>query len=558
MLASGTRGHLRWPAPWRTSALALRGGFREATRGVRRRGAVARRPPERAMPTCAACGGPVADGARTCPACGAAFAGPAPLHDVVSFPPPGPVRAGSPEVTAPPAPPEPPPASIGDRALAIVLDSLVPLAAFVLIATWLGPWLGTTTTEGFSFEGWPAVLLGAVVLLVALVYQTCLEWWFGTTLGKLVAGARVRGRDGRRPDARAALLRNLLRFVDGLGLYLVGAFAYLLTRRRQRVGDLAAGTTVVRDEPSTLLRVGALVLLVALPAGAFALLAARAGGTGGVALTTAGPTETGGAAGQQAPPTGTAAGALTIVNARLAASRSGPDRPDAVFKPGDTPTLRFDVSGYGTAADGGPHLRLNMRTTDPFGVVVNEDPASDVQPGATGGAPVKSWATVSLPGYAPPGAYRFDVTVTDVIASRSITTSAVFTVDAPPIEPADSLILQRVRFTEGEDGPPRGGTAFDTGSEIHLAFDIAGFRAGEGGHVKISETLQMLAADDQKILEGQVLRIDERYAYLPRRIGASNRVKTGQIPPGDYRLRMILDDEIGGQQRVEEVKLSIR
>jgi hypothetical protein len=91
-----------------------------------------------------------------------------------------------------------------------------------------------------------------------------------------------------------------------------------------------------------------------------------------------------------------------------------------------------------------------------------------------------------------------------------------------------------------------------------VAFDIVGFKAGDGGHVKLAESLEMLTADGQKILEGRVLTIDERYFYLPRRIGASNHVKTGSIPPGEYRLRMTFDDEIGGQQRVEELRLTLR
>ena len=509
------------------------------------------------MPTCSACGSPVADGTQICPACGARISGAAPPTLPAPLGTPGASPAG-PAVAPPPlVAPAPAPASLGDRALAIALDTLVPLAALVMLAIWLGPRFGTTTAEGFSFEGWPAVVLASVALLVALAYQTCLEWWFGTTLGKLVAGARVVGRNGGRPDARAALVRNLLRFVDGLGLYLVGAFAFLLTKQRQRVGDLVAGTTVVRDEPSTFARVVALVALVALPASSFALLVSRASGAGGAATTATGTPDTGGTR-TPVTPEEAAAGVLRIANARLAAGKSGPDRPDGVFKPGETPTLTFDVSGYATNGDGGARLRLNMKALDPFGVLVNEDPASEVRPGPAGSSPVRSWVTVSLPTYAPPGPYRLEVTVTDLVGSRSVSTSSTFTVNAPPVEVSDSLALQRLRFTDGEDGPPRDSSSFASGSEIRLGFDIAGFKAGEGGHVKIGESLELLAEDGQKILEGHVLTIDERYFYVPRRIGASNHVKTGTIPAGEYRLRMTFDDEVGGQRRVEEVKLSLR
>ena len=53
---------------------------------------------------------------------------------------------------------------------------------------------------------------------------------------------------GTPVDLPASAIRNLLRFVDLLpGAYLVGLISILLTRRNQRLGDLAAGTLVIRD-----------------------------------------------------------------------------------------------------------------------------------------------------------------------------------------------------------------------------------------------------------------------------------------------------------------------
>ncbi|WCB96904.1 hypothetical protein DSM104299_05674 [Baekduia alba] len=55
----------------------------------------------------------------------------------------------------------------------------------------------------------------------------------------------VRADDGGKPTARAILVRNTLRLVDGLPiLYLVGFITMLATPTRQRVGDLAASTVV--------------------------------------------------------------------------------------------------------------------------------------------------------------------------------------------------------------------------------------------------------------------------------------------------------------------------
>ncbi len=50
-----------------------------------------------------------------------------------------------------------------------------------------------------------------------------------------------------RHEPSQVIVRNLMRFIDGLpALYLVGGIACVLSRYRQRLGDLAAGTVVVR------------------------------------------------------------------------------------------------------------------------------------------------------------------------------------------------------------------------------------------------------------------------------------------------------------------------
>jgi uncharacterized RDD family membrane protein YckC len=70
----------------------------------------------------------------------------------------------------------------------------------------------------------------------------------GQTLGKRLLGIRVVNQDGSRVSFGASFIRNILRIVDALPvLYIVGLITVLATgERRQRVGDLAARTRVVR------------------------------------------------------------------------------------------------------------------------------------------------------------------------------------------------------------------------------------------------------------------------------------------------------------------------
>ncbi len=85
---------------------------------------------------------------------------------------------------------------------------------------------------------------------ISIGYAIATEWfWRGQTLGKRLLHLRVIDAGGLRLQLSQVVLRNLLRAVDTLpvpGFYFVGGVTMLLTRRAQRLGDLAANTIVVR------------------------------------------------------------------------------------------------------------------------------------------------------------------------------------------------------------------------------------------------------------------------------------------------------------------------
>ena len=85
--------------------------------------------------------------------------------------------------------------------------------------------------------------------VISIGYGIGCEWyWRGQTVGKRVPKLRVMDVQALRLDFSQIVIRNLLRFVDMLpGLYLVGGTACVLSRRFQRLGDLAANTIVVRN-----------------------------------------------------------------------------------------------------------------------------------------------------------------------------------------------------------------------------------------------------------------------------------------------------------------------
>ena len=100
-------------------------------------------------------------------------------------------------------------------------------------------------------------MAAAVVTIGYFVVQTgysmALEWWWrGQTIGKRVMKIRVTDAEGLRLQPSQVIIRNLMRAVDSLPLvYAVGGLSAVWTRHAQRLGDIVAGTVVIRHEPAT-------------------------------------------------------------------------------------------------------------------------------------------------------------------------------------------------------------------------------------------------------------------------------------------------------------------
>src|ERR1039458_8900462 len=147
-------------------------------------------------------------------------------------------------------------AKLGDRFIAFVLDTVVLSAVFAVVDAWI--FMRWGTVDGVELNLTTASLL---------VEVWSLGGSFGATLGKALVGIRV-VRTSRRSALAASAIRNLLRIVDGLGFYLVGAMVAGCSRCRQRLGDLCAGTAVVEEEFSTARKMLALALWIAVLSGA--------------------------------------------------------------------------------------------------------------------------------------------------------------------------------------------------------------------------------------------------------------------------------------------------
>lgn len=139
------------------------------------------------------------------------------------------------------------PASAMHRAIAGVIDAVCMLFLF------MGAIL--TTTEWLDGFGEYSTVLFFAVYGIIIAYPLILETWLnGRTVGKLVMKTRVVRLDGRRATFGSYLLRWLLGLFEilmtsgGLAFVLV-----IITKKHQRLGDMAAGTSVVMEpKPVTL------------------------------------------------------------------------------------------------------------------------------------------------------------------------------------------------------------------------------------------------------------------------------------------------------------------
>ena len=142
-------------------------------------------------------------------------------------------------------------AGLFSRMLAFAIDLCVIVALLQLLRQLLGPLaaLGTDTLRAITIVGY---------FVISLTYGILTEWfWRGQTVGKRLLGLRVMEASGLRLSLAQVIVRNLMRFADGLpALYLVGGAACVLSARCQRLGDLVAGTIVIRTSRWTVPDVG--------------------------------------------------------------------------------------------------------------------------------------------------------------------------------------------------------------------------------------------------------------------------------------------------------------
>lgn len=297
-------------------------------------------------------------------------------------------------------------------------------------------------------------LLSYVILislpLIFVAYYTALEFLTGTSPGKTLFGRQVVLEHGEPPDGTGALMRNLFRPLD----YLLGYPLMTLSRRKQRLGDMAADTLViVKPVPQKAWLGSAIAVFAVLVVAYFGfknpnnLIRAQYGMGPIEGLKVflpgprvpakqplSGPTSPSQKAAPEkaksaAPLPATTSDKLTLVEFYFATGPApGQIRKDATFRSGDLIFLFFKVQGFQLNEQQEASVREDLRVEDPEGkVLVSQPNVVELTKAVKENNPSMLFANqVKMPREAPLGKYRAVFTVYDTVAQTQFSFEKTF------------------------------------------------------------------------------------------------------------------------------------
>ena len=148
-------------------------------------------------------------------------------------------------------------AGVGSRFLALAVDFTIQIALLLLLIWGLIAASGTSHTtytmrlgsRDHLVTSIAIAIVIAVVFLIFFGYFILFEaLWGGQTQGKRMLGIRVVRDGGYTLDLMASAIRNLIRVGEmALGFYAISAVVAVFSPQNKRIGDLAAGTIVIRE-----------------------------------------------------------------------------------------------------------------------------------------------------------------------------------------------------------------------------------------------------------------------------------------------------------------------
>lgn len=457
-------------------------------------------------------------------------------------------------------------ARIGDRLLAVILDTIFLGALFALVGMWAAARWGGVTENGFSLEGRAALITITITALVGFLYYWILEGAFGATLGKAIVSVQVRNKNGGPCGMGPSLIRNLLRIVDGIAVYLVGFLVAVFSKLRQRTGDHLAKTIVVEKKSGALARtvvvllwltcvVGGIVEAYLIHRGVPPAMVARSATSGSTTSVSPGSTS--------APATTLrSTGDLKIVNFKFLQSANGSVRLANTYKPGDKVYTSYDTVGFGTDSQGRLHLHLIVVPFDSNGLSLyapwNDEMNQAVESADT---PAHGYYNFDLPPFVPGGTFKLRIMAHDSVKNSDSELMAAFSVEANPIPVFGSLEFRDCQLSLTEDGPSANPTIIQPGGKVFAACKLGGMRF-QDDRPNVHIALQVVGPGGSVILDKpDFLDINDLSPYHPPTIfsGISSWVSLpSDAASGVYIWRQTVTDRFASATIVQEMKFEVR
>lgn len=141
-------------------------------------------------------------------------------------------------------------ADILNRIVAIIIDTIILWIVMAVLSLPFGlqAIMMNSVSDPMAAAGmWASTsLLALLSAVVTFGYFVYFEGSTGQTIGKKIVKIKVVRQDGKPMTYVDSLIRTILRIIDGIGFYLIGLIVVLASKDKQRIGDMAAKTLVVK------------------------------------------------------------------------------------------------------------------------------------------------------------------------------------------------------------------------------------------------------------------------------------------------------------------------
>lgn len=132
---------------------------------------------------------------------------------------------------------------VGPRIVAAIIDVVLLTIASLLVVAFTGGF--EKNSDGMYEMQWSPGMVG-LLFVITYGYYIAFEGLVGATFGKMLMGLQVVDLEGQPCGMGKAAVRNLVRIVDSFFFWIPGLVCIFVTPTHQRIGDLAAGTLVVK------------------------------------------------------------------------------------------------------------------------------------------------------------------------------------------------------------------------------------------------------------------------------------------------------------------------